>query len=422
MTLFYLIPVWAQLLLSGILFLFSFFLGALFSYEIMLKRSRNRLIADGLIFSVYLTILSYITALASEPQKMVRVNFPWIIILLMSIFAFCYGAVGIRKNFAFSKNQISPSSIKQAFDNLNSGICFSDEGERIILINYMLGELVYPLLGSYPQTLDEIRTALNSVEKMSEKENVPSDIYRFPDGRVWQFLFVSLSGNSLDGYTQTIAQDVTELYEANESIEKENELLRVTNEKISEMLEKLSERIRQQETLALKMRVHNDIGSSLIKISRIISGKADEDMETQLKLLKSAVGYFSTERDFSVKTVEEVIGIAKEMNVKVNFDGQLPKSETARGIVALALRECVTNCVRHASGNTVNVKTVYNGKSCLVSFTNNGEKPKGEIIEGGGLSSLRRRVEQADGEMKVIHFPYFELQLFLNEEEGENGV
>ena len=191
----------------------------------------------------------------------------------------------------------------------------------------------------------------------------------------------------------------------------------VTNEKISEMLERLSDRIRQQETLALKMRVHNDIGSSLIKISRIISGGADEDMETQLRLLQSAVGYFSTDRSYGSKTLDEIVSSAGEMNVEVVFDGLVPENESIRRLIALACRECVTNCVKHASGDRVNVKIKPQGESVFVSFTNNGVQPDGPIAEGGGLSSLRNRIENAGGKMKVLHSPAFELQLLLKKEE-----
>lgn len=422
MTSFNLLPLWSRLILAGILFLATLLTGALVSYEIILPQRKKRILPDGLFFVLYLLILSYVTALASESQRVIRFDFPWLLIPAVCLAAFVYGTVGLRKNYLVYKNTISPVSIKQAFDNLNSGICFSDERDRIILINYTLGELLYPLLGFYPQTLEEVKSALEKAEKIRSEEDRPSIIYRFSDGRVWQFLFVALSDNSLDGFTQVIAQNVTELYEANKSIERENELLRITNEKITDMLDILSDRIRQQETLALKMRVHNDIGSSLIKITRIISGGDDENMETQLKLLRSAVGYFATGKDFSVMTLEEVVSGAEEMNVKINFFGEKPKSGYVSRLLALALRECVTNCVRHASGDTVNVKITQNEKDCFVSITNNGKIPESEIVEGGGLSSLRRRVEQAGGEMRVLHFPVFELQLHLMNEEANYGV
>ena len=423
MTQFLLIPLWARLLLAGAMFLATLLLIALCSYDIILSVKRKRLVFDAVIFASYFFMLSYVTALAGEAKAMPKIAFPWICVLLLSLAACVYGTLGFIRNYIHSKNEILPVSIKQAFDNLNSGICFSDEKNRIILINYTLGELMYPILGSYPQTLDEIKTALNSDESVKPDESRSDMLYRFSDGRVWQFAFEPVSGDSRGGFVQTLAQDVTELFEANEDIESENEQLKITNEKITEMLEKLSDRIRQQETLALKMRVHNDIGSSLIKLSRIISMGADEDTEAQLRLLRSAVGYFATARDFSVRALDDVVAGAEEMNVKLRFDGKIPDSAPVQSLLALACRECVTNCVKHASGNEVYVKISCRDGNCLVSITNNGRKPEDKITEGGGLSSLRKRIEQYEGKMNILHSPHFELQLELPiSQEGQYGV
>ena len=42
-----------------------------------------------------------------------------------------------------------------------------------------------------------------------------------------------------------------------------------------------------------------------------------------------------------------------------------------------------------------------------------GEKPKGKITEGSGLSSLRRRIEASGGEMLTAYSPRFALLLNL---------
>ena len=52
-----------------------------------------------------------------------------------------------------------------------------------------------------------------------------------------------------------------------------------------------------------------------------------------------------------------------------------------------------------------------------MSLTNNGAVPKGEITEGGGLSMLRQRVEEANGKMEIQSIPCFRLMLDLPEKE-----
>ena len=420
MTDFSLLPVWAKLLLSGGLFIATFFVGALTLYEIIRKRKPIKCFLNILIFIILFVFLSYVTAFSTASDEVTYIPIPYFAVVIIAVLVLIYSLLGFIKDFRNLKNEISPLSIKQALDNLNSGICFSDKQGRIILINRTMGELFYTVIGSYPRTLSEIKTALERLEKTDSANG--EEIYRFPDGNVWKMSYTVLTESSLEGFVQTVAQDVTELFEANKRIENENEQLRVTNEKIAQMLERLSERIRQQETLDLKMRVHNDIGSSLIKISRIISGGADEDMETQLRLLRSAVGYFSTERILYAKTLDDIVSSAREMNVELVFDGEIPEDEGVRRLITLACRECVTNCVKHAGGDRVFVRIIPQNGCYSVSITNNGAAPDGEITEGGGLSSLRKRVENAGGKMNVLHFPDFELQLLLKKGEAQDSV
>ena len=52
-----------------------------------------------------------------------------------------------------------------------------------------------------------------------------------------------------------------------------------------------------------------------------------------------------------------------------------------------------------------------------ISLTNNGTAPKEKITEGGGLSMLRQRIEEAGGKMEVQSIPRFKLMLSLPEQE-----
>ncbi len=58
--------------------------------------------------------------------------------------------------------------------------------------------------------------------------------------------------------------------------------------------------------------------------------------------------------------------------------------------------------------------------SYAVVFTNDGDVPEAStVVEGGGLGSLRRKIERAGGEMYVSGKPSFTLTLKLLKESGE---
>ena len=47
------------------------------------------------------------------------------------------------------------------------------------------------------------------------------------------------------------------------------------------------------------------------------------------------------------------------------------------------------------------------------AITNDGLAPAGEVVEGGGLSALRRRIEGTGGAMQVESTPRFRLVITL---------
>ena len=144
-----------------------------------------------------------------------------------------------------------------------------------------------------------------------------------------------------------------------------------------------------------------------------------EDVEKQLELLENAVSYFSNDLPAVPVTLDELYKKAAEMHVKLEIDGDLPQSAEQRRLVICAVHECVTNSVYHAQGSFVRVESGRQPQGYIVTITNDGEAPKKPIKEGGGLSSLRKRVEEAGGEMQIFSAPVFSLVLRLTRKEPE---
>ena len=112
-------------------------------------------------------------------------------------------------------------------------------------------------------------------------------MFYFPDGSVWMFQEYPLKEPSLDGYLQTVAVNVSEIYYNGEEIKNNNEKLEFLNRKLEEMYEKIGDEIREQETLSMKMQVHDSFGRSLLSIRRILEKKEEpENMKEQLDTLK----------------------------------------------------------------------------------------------------------------------------------------
>lgn len=378
--------------------------------------------ADALLQIGLLVLLTMLTECTRNSEKWpVLGSIPAAILALGAVFVLVYAAAGMLWEAAHSKNKLSPDSIKQAMDDLPAGICYADAAGTIVLCNRVMVRLSMMLTGNYPQLLAELNAALQSPAEASgveRLENAPV-LHRFPDGRVWRFETVALTDSGLTGFTQTVAQEVTELYESNLRLQADNEQMKQVNEKLRRMYERLADRIREQEALTLKMNIHNNLGSSLIAISEMMNGGADGDMERQIEALKNAVSYFSDDRPAPQGTFDEVRQRAAAMKVRLVLHGYIPQNAKLESLIVAAARECVTNCVNHAKGNRVTVEITEHPGIYTVTITNNGKAPQAPITEGGGLSALRSRVEAAGGEMYISHKPVFTLILNLPEKERE---
>ena len=312
-------------------------------------------------------------------------------------------------------HSLSYWSVNEAVNDVPCGVCFSDPFGRIVLCNTKMQELSRIMIGSYLQDYDALRKAMSG-EPESEglcRLSKDSNVFYFPDGSVWMFQEYRLQEPDCAGYLQTVAVNVSEIYYNGEKIRANNEKLEILNHKLEEMYEKIGDKIREQETLAMKMQVHDNFGRSLLSIRRILERKEKQDkMDKQLSALKHLV-YILT--DSSVENMEELcadtIRHAEELGIYVQISGNLPQHPSYRLLTDRAIRECVTNCARHAHGSTVLVKIDKGANEYSIRITNDGDAPEKNAEEGGGLSALRKAAESEKCIMQVSFSPEFCLAL-----------
>ncbi|MDD6715960.1 MAG: hypothetical protein PUF49_06265 [Firmicutes bacterium] len=111
--------------------------------------------------------------------------------------------------------------------------------------------------------------------------------------------------------------------------------------------------------------------------------------------------------------MDEFLHDAGAIGVKVNLSGNLPEKEELRCVVILAMRECLTNSVRHAGAATLYITVEKKEDSISVRITNDGRPPETEIIPRGGLRNLYRHVLDLGGTMEIQSKPSFALTVVL---------
>lgn len=346
----------------------------------------------------------------------------WIFLAGMSLLIICLCLL-VRNEILTCRKNISAWSVKETMDDVPCGVCVSDSWGRIVLSNKKMRELSRMLTGAVLQNYEDLKQVLDgnkSVQGVTRLSPENGVLY-LPNGTVWMFQNYMLTEEEVAGYLQTVAFDVTEIYFNSEKIRMKNEKLKLLNQKLKKMYEQIDESIREQETLKMKMQVHDSFGRSLLTIRRMLEGNKEPDyMKNQLEILKQSVYILSgITQDDTEKQYEESIKHAEKLGVSVEIEGELCDEHQVALITDKAIRECVTNCIRHAHGRRVYVQSHKTREGWKVCITNDGERPKEGSREGGGLSALREVVERDGGEMTTKFEPEFLLVLKLPFSETE---
>ena len=310
--------------------------------------------------------------------------------------------------------------IKESFDSLPIAACFFDKNGVVRLINRRMLAIANWLRKGGIQSLAEMQSALHSPPANVRCLDLHLRIYRFPDGKALRFAQEQITTKAGVRYTQITAADVTELIRKQNQLKAENAKLAEANERLRRLLVQMPEIIREEETLAMKLRVHDDIGHSILAARRVLLQHTDlKEIRANAALWEQSISvlYRSNQMTAQSEPLEAAKKRAEELGVRVLLTGNEPQRQWIRTLSALAICECAANCVRHADGTELYVHFWQKPDCMEVSLTNNGAAPKGKIIEGGGLSMLRQRIEEAGGKMEIWSIPRFKLMLSLPEQE-----
>ncbi len=386
----------------------------LFLYQILRSKRPMRSLPCALIFAALITLLFSVTqGDPDEGKDAFLLGAPWLIFIIVIALTAIHFAVALPREYRRRKNELSPFSIKEATDKLPMGICFADPDGRIILCNNRMRRLSFILSDHELQIDRDFDSALAQPDKSI---TVKDGCYILPDKTVWQFRKQSITVDGDNRWQQMTAHNVTELYNSNVRQAEINRELKEVNRKLQTMYERMADDIREKESLDLKIHIHDTIGRSLLTIRDIIeSGKATDK---KLEVLQEAIAVLTSDRVAPGGTMDEVIQTAKALGVAVKTDGYVPPNSHIEELTVAAVKECVTNCIKHAHGTEVYIRIAERSDLYDITITNNGAIPTEPIKEGSGLSSLRRSIEAAGGEMHTAYKPRFALLITLPAKEN----
>ena len=299
------------------------------------------------------------------------------------------------------------SSIKEALNKMPTGLAFIRGNGRLIFSNKTIQSIAEKMTGD---ALKDGNRFWDEVMKNKDRR------IRLSDGTVWQMertLLTSVYPN----VEQISAVNVTEQAHIRKRLEEEIRKKQENNQRLRIYGERVTESTRQKEILHTKIRIHDDLGHALLATRHCLEEGADpEEKEYVLRLWRQNRILMSggqVNKKLS-SSLDDLMTAADAVGVRITIEGQMPKEDSAAWrLMETLLHESLTNTVKHAGGDQLNLKIQIDEDGVWMETTNNGTPPKKAVIEGGGLSMLRHRVEESYGPMEVVSRPAFMIRVYL---------
>ncbi len=340
-------------------------------------------------------------------------NSEYILIFLLCNLGFLvYIAVG---EYRYRKNTVSTASIKESFDHLPTGLCFSKANGTVQLVNHKMNELSYLITGEELQNANLFWRILCNGEIMPAVQRISEDKqpeFRLKDGTVYTF-----AREKVEKVFQITATDTTSLHKLKNRLQDNNDELEEMNVRLQLYGETVDETTRARERLETKIRIHSELGQALLATRHCLH-QSDAELQPILNAWKRNIAVLRTEAEPSQNTelLQALIEIAESAGVSVEISGEMPEMENIGSLLTSAATEALTNAVRHAEATTLFVEFSESEDYYSARYTNDGDAPSGEIREGGGLGSLRSKIERFGGEMEIISLPRFILTVKIPKE------
>ena len=323
------------------------------------------------------------------------------------------------------KDMITKESIKESLDALPDGVCFYRENGTPLLVNVQMSSICDELfnsgimnVNSFVQRLKHGNFCSNAVLVNTRR---PVITVKTADGQVWDFRESSLLVKKTT-VNELVAYNVTKQYQLNRRLKERNRSMNEIGERLRSYNKEVADTAREKEILNATIRVHDDLGRALLMLRKYLVQPYEQRNREELLMLWR----FNTE---VMKNETAPIGpgsnwnlfirSAENIGVKVVHHGVIPKEENNKFVLIAALSECLTNVVKHAGGNRIEMETAQTSSLGMAKITNNGMPPKEKIKEAGGLKSLRTIVERSGGKMTIESSPSFVMKIMLPRGEAE---
>ena len=341
------------------------------------------------------------------------------ILLLEDVFCF----ILVRRERYVRRHSINVNSVADALNNVDCGLMYSEWDGTIVLINHKMWQLARIFSDAqYYNALDFWRMIIsfNESDEAKRIDFTSWPAFLLKDNTVWSFERSILS-DADKRYLEIVARDVTDLYNKRVNVEEEIKELSSVQGRLQDVLKNISTTGNDEELLAYKVHIHDRLGNAILRTRQILRGSVqnfeEPARESILGLWSNTIKAFKNNR-LEVEQNKEgslaaLYSQAETLGIELFMFGEFP---VYNEVAIRAVREAMYNSIRHAYANSLTVESYKEDGGYRVHIYDDGKAHTDTVVEGGGLKSIRRAVEEQGGTMRVAVPDGVELYIFFKEE------
>jgi len=206
-------------------------------------------------------------------------------------------------------------------------------------------------------------------------------------------------------------EDITKRWALTEQLRQQETELKLRSGELKDTIANLHILRREEELQNTKLRAHDILGGLLTMLLHAIRNEQALDLDMlriqsrslQHNLITGQGAACARDKLNSLRRSFETIG------VEIQLDGDLPGDEIKGHLLMDVIGEGVLNAVRHGFATKVYVRIKHSHDGWHLEVTDNGRPPVQQIIEGGGIGGVRKKLEPHGGALKVTANPRFVL-------------
>ena len=181
-----------------------------------------------------------------------------------------------------SRDMITTRSIKESIDLLPDGVCFSTDRGMPILMNSRMRQLCTEFTGEGLMDTEKFWRDLRNgnvrkgIRPLKQREAAFIDT----NGQVWDFRRSRLSYGG-EKVTEISAVNITTQYHLHKDLVARYERLNDVNSRLHHFSEEVEKVTREKEILAAKIKLHDEIGRSLLILRSYLTETPEKSAQTE---------------------------------------------------------------------------------------------------------------------------------------------